>query len=159
MLTLLKRSLYRQSQCSNHGTTNGWSWEFKWLEHSSWIRRLGVRVPLRSRHFLSQKRWHFRKNIRSCVENECCCPRTVNSSNVNFTSNMSLNRVSIDSDNGLSPGRCQAIIWTNAGIFLIGPFGTKFNEILIEIWMFSFNKMYLKMSSGNLRLFVSVPMC
>ena len=27
----------------------------------------------------------------------------------------------IGSDNGLSPGRCQAIIWTNAGILLIGP--------------------------------------
>ena len=25
------------------------------------------------------------------------------------------------SGNGLSPGRCQAIIWTNAGILLIGP--------------------------------------
>ena len=24
------------------------------------------------------------KNIRSYVENECCCPRTVNISNVNF---------------------------------------------------------------------------
>ena len=27
----------------------------------------------------------------------------------------------IGSDNGLSPGRCQAIIWTNAGILLSGP--------------------------------------
>ena len=25
------------------------------------------------------------------------------------------------SDNGLSPGWCQAIIWTSAGILLIGP--------------------------------------
>ena len=37
----------------------------------------------------------------------------------------------IGSDNGLSPGRRQAIIWTNAGILLIGPLGTNFNEILI----------------------------
>ena len=37
------------------------------------------------------------------------------------------------SDNGLSPGRRQAIIWTNAGILLIGPLGTNFSEILIEI--------------------------
>ena len=44
-----------------------------------------VRVPLRSRHFLSQKLWQFHKNIRSCVENEYCCMRTVNMSNVNFT--------------------------------------------------------------------------
>ena len=33
----------------------------------------------------------------------------------------------IGSDNGLSPGRRQAIIWTNAGILLIGPLGTIFN--------------------------------
>ena len=39
----------------------------------------------------------------------------------------------IGSDNGLSPGRRQAIIRTNAGILLIGPLGTNFSEILIEI--------------------------
>ena len=39
----------------------------------------------------------------------------------------------IGSDNGLSPGRRQAIIWTNPGILLIGPLETKFSEILIEI--------------------------
>ena len=51
------------------------------------------------------------------------------------------------SDNGLSPGRRQAIIWTNAGILLIGPLGTSFIEILIGIQTFSFKKMHLKMSS------------
>ena len=35
----------------------------------------------------------------------------------------------IGSDNGLSPGRRQAIIWTNAGIVLIGPLETNFSEI------------------------------
>ena len=49
----------------------------------------------------------------------------------------------IGSDNGLSPGRRQAIIWTNAEIVLIGPLGTNFNEILFEIWNFSFKKMQL----------------
>ena len=34
----------------------------------------------------------------------------------------------IGSDNGLSPGRRQAIIWTNTGILLIGPLRTNFNE-------------------------------
>ena len=52
-------------------------------------------------------------------------------------------------DNGLSPGRRQAIIWTNAGIVLIGPFGTNFSDILIEIYTFAFKKMHLKMSSGK----------
>ena len=57
----------------------------------------------------------------------------------------------IGPDNGLSPGRRQAIIWTNAGILLIGHLGTNFSEILINIYTFSFKKMHLKMSSGNWR--------
>ena len=52
---------------------------------------------------------------------------------------------SIDSDNCLSPGHHQPIIWTNAGIFLIGPLGTNFSEILIEIHTVSSKKMHLKM--------------
>ena len=56
----------------------------------------------------------------------------------------------IGSYNGLSPGRRQAIILTNAGILLIGPLGTNFIEILIEINIFSLKKMHLKMSSGKL---------
>ena len=59
----------------------------------------------------------------------------------------------IGSDNGLSPGRRQAIIWTNAGMLLIGPLGIKFSEILIEINTFSFSKMHLKMSSAKWLLF------
>ena len=55
----------------------------------------------------------------------------------------------IVSDNGLSPGRRQAIIWTNDGILLIGPLGTNFSEILIKIHTFSFKKMHFKMLSGR----------
>ena len=55
----------------------------------------------------------------------------------------------IGSDNGLLPGRRQAIIWTNAGILLIGPLGTNFSEILIEIQTFSLTKIRLKMSSAK----------
>ena len=55
----------------------------------------------------------------------------------------------ISSDNGLAPGRRQAIIWTNAGILLTEPLGTNFNEISIEIHTFSFKKMHLKLSSGK----------
>ena len=57
----------------------------------------------------------------------------------------------IGSDNGLSPSWRQAIIWTNAGILLIGPLGTNFSEILIEIYKFSFKRTHLKMSSGKWR--------
>ena len=55
----------------------------------------------------------------------------------------------LGSDNGLSPGRRQAIIWTNAGILLIGPLGTNFSEISIEIQTFSLKKIRLKMSSAK----------
>ena len=55
----------------------------------------------------------------------------------------------IGSDNGLSPGRCQAINQTNAGILSIGPLGTNFSEILIEIR----DKMELKISPAKCRLF------
>ena len=58
------------------------------ITKSYWLIPKQLIVPLRSRHFLSQKLWHFLKNTRSCVENECCCPCTVNISNVNFTSNI-----------------------------------------------------------------------
>ena len=50
----------------------------------------------------------------------------------------------IGSDNDLLPGRHQAIIWTNAGILLIGPLRTNFNEIIFEIRKFSFKKMHMK---------------
>ena len=59
----------------------------------------------------------------------------------------------ISSDNGLLPGRHQAVIWTNAGILLIAPLRTNFNEILIGIQTFQFKKMHLKMSSANWRPF------
>ena len=59
----------------------------------------------------------------------------------------------LDSDNGLSPGRHQAIIGTNAGILLIEPLGTNFSEILNETHRFSFKKMRLKMSSAKWRPF------
>ena len=55
----------------------------------------------------------------------------------------------IGSDNGLSPGRRQAIILTNAGILLIGPLGTHFSGILIEIQTFSLKKMRWKVSSAK----------
>ena len=60
---------------------------------------------------------------------------------------------SIGSDNGLSPGRRQAIIWTNAAILLIGPLGTNFRDILIEMQTFSLKKICLKMSSAKYRSF------
>ena len=65
----------------------------------------------------------------------------------------------IGSDNGLSPGRRQDIIGTNVGILLIGTVGTKFSEILIEKYIFSFKKMHFKVSSGKWRPLCLGPMC
>ena len=59
----------------------------------------------------------------------------------------------IGSDNGLLPGRRQAIIWTNVAILLIGPLGTNFSEILIGIQTFSFTKMSFKVLSAKWRPF------
>ena len=63
------------------------------------------------------------------------------------------NLATIGSDNGLSPGRRQAITRTNAGILLIGPPGTNSSEMLIEIHAFSFKRIHLKMSSAKWRPF------
>ena len=60
---------------------------------------------------------------------------------------MSVNSTIIGSDNGLSPGRHQAIIWTNNEILLIQTLGTNFSDILIEILVFPFKKMHFKISS------------
>ena len=55
----------------------------------------------------------------------------------------------ISSDNGLSPGRRQAIILTNAGTLLIRPLGTHFSESFIKINIFSLKKMHLNALSAK----------
>ena len=65
----------------------------------------------------------------------------------------------IGSDNGLSPGWRQAIICTNAGLFLVRTLGTNFSEIFSEIHPFSFKKIHLKMSPAKWWTFVSASMC
>ena len=64
----------------------------------------------------------------------------------------------IGSNNGLSPERRQAIIWTKAVLLLTGPLGTNFSQIVIKIQMFSFKDMQLKMSSEKCWL-QSRPQC
>ena len=60
----------------------------------------------------------------------------------------------IGSDNGLSPGRRQAIIWTNDGILLTEPLGTNFSEIFIKLINFHPRKCL-----WNGVQFVSASMC
>ena len=59
----------------------------------------------------------------------------------------------IGSDNGLSPDRRQAIIWTNVGILLIGTLATNFNFI------FHSRKFIWKCRLENGGRFVSASMC
>ena len=65
----------------------------------------------------------------------------------------SVNRVSIGSDNGLSPTRRQAIILTNAGLLSIGSLETNFSEFLIKIQIYHSRKCiwkYCLWNGGNL---------
>ena len=52
------------------------------------------------------------------------------------------------------PEQRQAIFWTNTGMLLIGPLGTNFSEILIEIQTLFLNIIRLKMPSANIGHFV-----
>ena len=61
--------------------------------------------------------------------------------------------IKLDSD--LSPVRRQAIIWTIADMFLIGPLGSNFSEIWTAIYTLYSRKCRL----GNVGDFVVVSMC
>ena len=65
----------------------------------------------------------------------------------------------IGSNIGLSPGRHQAIIWTNAGIFSIWLLGTNFSEISIKIETFHSMKCIWKCRLENGGHFVLASMC
>ena len=71
----------------------------------------------------------------------------------------SVNYFIIDSVNGLSSDRLQAIIWTNAGILLIAPLKTNLSEILIEIYIFSIKKKTFECRLENVGYYVSASMC
>ena len=71
-----------------------------------------------------------------------------------------VNKLSIiSSNNGLSHGRRQAIIWTNARILLIGPLGTKFNDIYSKFIHFHSRRYFWKYRLENNGHLVSVSIC
>ena len=57
---------------------------------------------------------------------------------------VSVNRDSIGSDNGLSPERRQAIIWTNAVLLSIGPLKTNGGVIRIQTTNAEFSQQWQK---------------
>ena len=70
-----------------------------------------------------------------------------------------IGKLTIGSNDSLSPGRCQAIIWTNAGVLLIGPLWTNFSEILFEIYTFLLKKRISKCRLENGGHFLSASKC
>ena len=88
--------------------------------------------------------------LENLLENPCYITWIL----INWVTHIFVSKLTtIGSDNGLSPERRQVIIWTNAGILLIGRLKTNFNEMLVEILTFSFKKMCLKVSSAKWRPF------
>ena len=65
----------------------------------------------------------------------------------------------IGSDNGLLPGRRQAVVWNNAGLLWIEPLGTNFSEISIRIQTFSFKKNALEHVICEMTSILSQPQC
>ena len=65
----------------------------------------------------------------------------------------------IGSDNGLSSGRRQVLIWTHAGIGLTGPLGTNLSDIVVEIQTFHRKKYIWICHMRNVVYFVPGSMC
>ena len=83
--------------------------------------------PLHERHGVANRR---NKAIICLTAFRTKRKRTSNSKSLARVTHIFVGNLAvIGSDNGLSPGRRQAIIWTNAGILLIGPLETNFSEI------------------------------
>ena len=124
-----------------------WLYFFKFYFHMRWLPWQG-RCWICWMHGLFFRHDHDVKNARTEMF------KVKNLTHWGRMTHMCVGKLSIiGSDNGLSPGRRQAIIRTNAGILLIGPLGTNFSEILIGIQIFSIKEMQLKMSSAKWRPF------
>ena len=106
------------------------------LARYSWTSQFWWDLTLEVQHFLRKHAYQSYLTHWGRVKHICISNLTI-----------------IGSDNGLSPGRHQAITWINVGILLIGPLGTNFREMLIAIHTFSFKKIHLNMSSGKWRPF------
>ena len=93
----------------------------------------------------------FEKLISNTIVNDVIVPHLTHRG---LVTHICLSKLTIiGSDNGLSPGRHQAITWTNAGILFIRALRIHFSEIVSEIHTFSFQKIHLKMSSAKWRQF------
>ena len=118
---------------------------------------------------LKQDGWQLADDILKCIflkDTSCICiiflpvgPTENNGSLIHWgrVTHKCVGKLTIiGSDNGLSPHRCQAIIWTNAGLLLIR---TIFSDFLSEIRAFSFKKMLWQCRPENGSHLVSASMC
>ena len=87
--------------------------------------------------------WHLRRHDMTPVWRHCMSHRCLR-----YNPKLIEAEIHLGLDNGLSPVRRQAIIWTNAGLLSIRPLGTNFGRILIGILTF-----IKKMSSVKWRPF------
>ena len=112
-----------------------------------------LKITARTGTNLEQRNKSMQKNYNGKIHTTHRSVRWICGDSLNYggrvTHRCVNNLTIIDSDNGLSPGRHQSIIWANAQILLTGPLGTNFSEIMIEINTFLFTKMHLEMSSGK----------
>ena len=121
---------------------------------SKWSATIVISTPLQNTYYYNYyvKTSFWRNNyvfITMCICRVTSAKLALNLTHWGRVTHICVGKPTIiGSDNGLSPERRQAIIWTNAGILLIGPLGTNFSEILIEIQTFSLKKIRLKMSSA-----------
>ena len=126
---------------------------FDWTSHNLNKYHWQSTEPLGGNCRKIQKQWFLLKKLPFKMSSVNCLPLCVSLNMYTHWGRVTHICVSqltiIGSNNGLSPGRRQAIIRTNAGILLIRSLGTNFSEILNENHTFSFKKRHLKMSSAK----------
>ena len=144
--------------CSSNVNIFCYPINFLWPNDAIWQIRSGSILALLIACCLMAPS-HYLNKCRLIISNKHCPHCEGNLTHWGRVMHICVSKVTIiGSDNGLSPGRRQATIWSNAGILLIRPLGTNFCEILIGVQTFSFRKMELKMSSAKWRPFVSAKM-
>ena len=155
---LLAMSFLLQANPRGISNKSLWSIYRLWSSDAIWWHRSGSTVvqvmacclkllpePILTNHHWGLVAFTWGKLDRKCSRNlTLICVRKLSTHWGRVTHICIGDLTIIGSNIDLAPGWRQAIIWTNAGILLIGPLGTKFSEILIEILAFSLKKNVFK---------------
>ena len=159
-----------QHRCTDMSCWHGVVCWYSLSEKQEYIKQINSWYAATSRAILTAI-WTISCNQRKCITNQGDFEKMVTDLRVSMHANglvtgfpmlyhwgwvthiCVIQIIIIGSDNGLSLGRHQTIIRTNAGILLIGPLGTNFSENSIEISAFSFKNMHFKMSFAKWCLF------